>query len=457
MQHIHHAIGLGLLVGVAFASCKSDERPEPADNSIDNRRGNGGSSAATSDVQVEVTDAGSPDASQRVGCAAKVCRGPSSCVETNGVGICVCDEGYESVAVDGECVVDEDCIKLRLIEPGCRQRQGAEPAMAMLFDVATCAGTTVKPEVLGNVDTAFAVLENGAKLGDESFAAILERDVESYVVIAIDLSTSVADDSARLLPLREHLKELVRDLEPGPGESAVHVELITFGRSVIPAMAFSDDFAAIVSKLDQIFADRDAFVTDPNGTNLNGAINQGTRDLEDTLKQYLLTTGGGVVATGTVLSVTDGNDNSGVRLDARAARYNLISVGISSDVNYKELTRVGPQGSFLAPEPSDWEASFADVARRVAEYPKRSYLLAYCSPQVAGTYSVAVTWANGDAQANATCGIDAADFGVGQVCNGAFMTGYCADPDLECAGFLACGACTGSDAGSPETGWEFSK
>jgi hypothetical protein len=165
--------------------------------------------------------------------------------------------------------------------------------------------------------------------------------------------------------------------------------------------------------------------------------------------------GGGVVATGTVLSITDGNDNSGVRLESRFARYNLISVGISGEVDNKELTRLGPQGSFLAPLPADWQASFENVAQRVAEYPRRSYLLGYCSPAVTGQQTISVTWANGTANADAECQVNATQFGQGQACNGDFITGYCTDPDRDCAGFLACGTCAVGDAAVPEKDWDY--
>jgi hypothetical protein len=310
--------------------------------------------------------------------------------------------------------------------------------------------------VLGNVSTAFEVLENGTRLGAESYATVLERDVESYVVIALDMSTSVTDGRSADLPaLRDHLRALVRDLEPGAGESPVYVELIPFGRSAIVALPFSSDFDAITDTIDDIFANPVDYVPEPNGTNLNGAINQGTADLEAVLSDVTEDKGGGILATGTVLSITDGSDNSGVKLESRASRFNLISVGISGDVNNKELTRVGAQGSFLAPAPADWQASFENVARRVAEYPGRSYLLGYCSPASAGRQTISVTWANGTAKSDATCQVDAADFGTGQACSGEFIAGYCTNPPHGCGGFLACGACADTDAGPFQPGWEF--
>jgi von Willebrand factor type A domain-containing protein len=444
---------MAALGAFAFASCKSEETPDAVEpqggNTITGGSSGSGGVGTTPDAGSSGGTGGTSGAPQN--CDEMPCSGPSTCVLTNGVPECVCDEGYTKVS--NECVVDEECVKLRLIEPKCRQLDGVEPSVAMLFDVATCAGTTVKPEVLGNVSSAFAVLENGTKLGQESYATVLERDVESYVVIAIDLSTSVTERTADLPALREHLKALVRDLEPGVGESPVYVQLIPFGRSTVPALQqFSADFDLIADKIDDIFDDPSSYVPEPNGTNLNGVINKGVQALEDKFKDVLGNTRGGVVSTGTVLSITDGDDNSGVKLVDRAARYNLISVGISDDVDNKELTRVGAQGSFLAPTPADWQASFEAVAQRVAEYPRRSYMLAYCSPALDSQQTIAVTWANGTAKTDATCKVDANDFGEGIACNAAFLAGYCTDPVRSCGGFLACGPCT-TDAGDPVQDW----
>ena len=455
MRHIRLVLSMVALGAFAFAACSNETRPKQIETG-GGESGNGGVGGSNGGVADSGTtegnagSAGSAGSDSTDGCATKQCRGPATCVEADGVAECVCDEGYKNVS--DECVIDEECVRLRLIEPECRQLEEAEPAVAMLFDVATCAGTTVKPEVLGDVSSAFVVLENGQRLGSESFATVFERDVRSFVVIAIDLSTSVTERAADLPVLREQLKALVRDLEPGVGESPVSVQLIPFGRSTQIALAFSADFDAVSDKIDAIFDDPETYVPDPNGTNLNGAINVGVEALEAARKALLDANRGGSVATGTVLSITDGDDNSGVELDRKAARYNLISVGISGEVDNKELTRVGAQGSFLAPTPADWQASFEAVAQRVAEYPRRSYLLAYCSPAVDGQQTIAVTWANGTANADATCKVDAEDFGVGSACNGAFMAGYCTNPDRSCGGFLACGTCS-ADAGTTEKDW----
>lgn len=387
-------------------------------------------------------------------CGQIVCRGAGKCVVTDDVAECVCDDGY--VLEADECIVDETCIRLRTLENGCRQRIGTEPALGVFFGIETCAGTSVLPEVLGDVNQAFKTIENGMDLDDESYAAVLERDVESFVAISLDLSGTRASDQALLVPLITDLKRMVQALEPGADDPPVSVALIVFGRTVHQTLEFTSDFSAVAAALDAIQADPAGAIDDPGGTNLNGAVNFGVAALETALEARYAATLGAVPAMGTLVTITDGRDNAGVRLEAIGSYLNLISIGISSNIDDRELTRVGPQGSFLAPEQTDWSQAFDRVAARVNEYPSRAYLLGYCSPAVDGRHEVAVTLAARPTRSNATCSFDAADFGVGAgVCNADFINNYCVN--RTCGSFLACGECLGATEQAADDIWLFSR
>lgn len=456
-SYLRHGLCLGLVALLLLPTCKGAQRAPTLTGDVDlgtgGTRGPGSAGAAGSGGAT----GGGPDGGADMvanNCGELVCRGAGKCVVTNEVAACVCDDGY--VLTEGECIVDETCIRLRTLENGCRQRIDTEPALGVFFGIETCAGTSVLPEVLGDVNQAFKTIENGSDLDDESYAAVLKRDVESFVAISLDLSGTRASDQALLVPLITDLKRMVQALEPDPGGPLVSVALLVFGRTVHLTLDFTSDFGAVAAKLDEIQADPAGAIDDPGGTNLNGAVNRAVDEIERALDARYAATLGAVVAMGTLVTITDGRDNAGVRLDAIGKYLNLISIGISSNIDDQELTRVGPQGSFLAPEQTDWAQAFDRVAARVNEYPSRAYLLGYCSPAVDGNHQVAVTLAARETRSDATCSFSADDFGVGLgVCNADFINNYCAS--RTCGSFLACGVCPGDPTmQATDDRWTFS-
>jgi von Willebrand factor type A domain len=457
------AIALGLVL-TAFVTCKSEERApqlsgDRTNTPMGGTAGRGGSSSDEPDASV-AAGAGGTEGGGIVNCGEVICRGAGKCMlDEEGEPTCVCDDGY-TLAMSGECVVDEECIKLRAIEEGCRQRTGSEPAIALAFNMETCAGTTVRPDVIGDITRAFKVLEDDNDIGDESYATVFDRDVESWVVIAIDMSSSVVGSGA-LADVISSLRDMVASLAPAEGEPPVRIQIMPFARSVSVAREFTEDLGTVDATLQYLGDYPELAVAEPDGTNLNGVINAGVGFLETVLAGRVETTGGAVVATGTLVTITDGRDTGGVRLEAIPDRINVISVGISSNINDAELTRIGPQGSFLAPTSADRDVAFATVAQRVKDYPQRAYLLAYCSPAVAGTHAVQATLANLDARLSATCEFNAMKFGTGSPCNQNFIQSYCSEVSHGCGKFLACDpACTGlnpyADAGVISDDWEFS-
>jgi hypothetical protein len=237
------------------------------------------------------------------------------------------------------------------------------------------------------------------------------------------------------------------------------MELLAFGRSLHVKTEFTSTLSEVSDALADMLESPDTAVDEPDGTNLNGVINLALENLDNAITSQIEVNRGAVISTGTLIVITDGRDTGGVRLANIAPRFNVISIGVSGNINDDELTRVGPQGSFLAPEQPDRVEAFDAVAQRVKEYPERAYLLAYCSPAVAGNHEVLATLANREAHASAGCGFNASDFGSGSACNQAFIETYCDEPIHACGAFLACAPpckLPPADAGPARDDWAFS-
>ncbi len=383
-------------------------------------------------------------------CGDVVCTGFGHCeIGEDGLPYCACDPGYV-VDESGEvCIVDESCVQLRFLEDRCRQVVNGAPAVSLFFAVDFCAGTAVLPAKIDELGLTFTVLENGNDVEDnvESFATVIPKPVESYVDLVIDVSESITG-SQDLAALVEQLRALVTSLAPEPGASDVYVSIHVFGRESAEYVPFTRDLGAVDAALAAIVADPAAVVLQAgggDGTDLFDGLELGInrtqriRDLRDGV------TWGGVLSTGTVVVVTDGNDSSGGTLDqglVDRTTNNVISIGISADVDDQVLQAIGRDGSFLAPSPEDWPAAFAEITRRVQEYPQRSYLLAYCSSTTEGSPNVEISIDGATEVAKtAVCQFDADVFGSGSVftCDASYFAGECG-PDT-CGGLTACGAC----------------
>jgi len=363
---------------------------------------------------------------------------------------CACDDGYVLDAEGSECLVDRSCIELRYLEDRCRQMVNQAPAVSLFFALDFCSGTAVTPDWVETLDLEMVVLdEKGVNILDnvEAEAAVINKDVESFVTIMLDMSDSVAENED-LPALMLALRETVAALEPAPGEPDVAVSLYVFGRFVEELEPFTRDLSIIDASLEAIQNDpvATAALVNGNGTSLYEAVEVGIRRTQRIRDLRAAVTWDGVLSTGTVVVITDGNDTSNGSLDNNLVTETLnqlISIGISDDVDDEDLNAIGRDGSFLAPTPDDWENAFAEVATRVDEYPDRAYLLAYCSAATEGdpVVSVTVEGPGVTVREQAACNFDADAFGTSpmDICDGSLFENECLGQ--ECGGLTACGAC----------------
>jgi hypothetical protein len=382
-------------------------------------------------------------------CGGILCAGAGSCEVIGGQETCVCDPGY--ALIDGVCEIDVNCVELRFLEPNCRQYLGGPSAVGIFFGLQFCSGDPILPDQREALGLEFVVLENGVDIEEnvESIAQVIPREVENDLHLVIDVSDSITQ-SQNLPTLIASLRALVDGVRPGPGEPEVRVAISVFGRSVQTYQEFTTDLDRVDAALAAIEADPSVAVdlVNGSGTSLFDATKYGIRKTEQFALLRRNSHEDGVLGTGTVVIVTDGNDSSNAMLDLaliNSTFTQVISVGISTEITDEDLGRIGRDGSFLAPLPEDWGVVFGQIAERVKNYPKRSYLLTYCSSATSGSPEVAVS-VRGSAtalvvQKQAVCRFNASAFSRDPTvrCNQATFDDECTN--AECGGLTACGSC----------------
>ena len=213
----------------------------------------------------------------------------------------------------------------------------------------------------------FAVLENESDILEnaESYHAVIPKPVESYISIVLDVSKSVIGDesdgtppSVDLSALIGSLRTLVASMKPDAGEPRVAVAIYVFGRDVAPYVPFTEDFADLDQKLAAIEKDH-SFLPDSigiYGSDLYKAVSIGLNATQRIRDLRAAVSWDGILSTGTVVAITDGNDQSGGQLTDLTKQINnslnqVISTGISDDVDDDILNAIGQDGSYLAPTP----------------------------------------------------------------------------------------------------------
>ncbi|TPV95079.1 MAG: VWA domain-containing protein [Myxococcales bacterium FL481] len=335
----------------------------------------------------------------------------------------------------------------------CRQVVNGAPAVAVYFSVEFCAGVPITPEKMGELGASIKVIENGGHDvtdDEEAHATIISKSVESYVHIVLDVSKSFTEGGEELGLVIPEVRNFVQELASSPA-GEVYLALSVFGRGVAEFHPFTADLNAVDGALAEIEADPGAAASlvGGDGSSLYLAVERGILETERMREFRAAVTSDGVLTTGAVLVITDGRDNSGGELNTAlidGTQNNVISLGVGYEIDDNYLDPIGRDGSFLAPEPEDWQMAFAEISQRVEDYPRRSYLLGYCSAGVVGEQEVTVDLAFDSADPfivkTASCVYDANLFAPDPApeCNGAFFESEeCAT--RACGGLSACGGC----------------
>jgi hypothetical protein len=479
-----YAVGLAVALGVAGCGGDDGGNPPPLTGGTDPVTLSAGSQSTS--AATETTGATEPTGGPQTqgetqqdtedgptNCDELQCSGPGSCLTgEDGVVYCACDEGYRLDTDESTCIVDETCIQVRFLEDHCRQFVGNRPpAVSLFFGLDFCAGTAVTPEKFDELGISFVINENDTDVGKnpESSITLVPITVENYINVVIDVSESLTKDAEFLPELVDGLQGLVDTVEPQEGEPDVYMAVYVFARGVAEFVPFTRDLDTVRSALEVIRNDPDSVIEIAGGgmgTDLFAATKEGIentqriRDLRDAV------TWGGVLSTGTVIVITDGKDASNGMLDTQLVDTTVnqtISVGLGLDIDDEQLRAIGRDGNFLAPTGADLADAFDRINTRVEEYPRRSYMLGYCSSTTEGTPTVEVTVQGGALTqvSSAVCQFDADLFSTQAFeCNDDTFLNEC--NAQECGGLTGCGACaddqccTGGSCAAP-TGVDLTK
>ncbi len=165
---------------------------------------------------------------------------------------------------------------------------------------------------------------------------------------------------------------------------------------------------------------------DPS-TNLHGAVMLGLEELEEALEKDKRP-----LKFGTLVVFTDGTDRAGrvtrdemlEQLGGEAyGNYEVYAIGVGAELEEKQLSEIGRDGTEMAGDPGQVRESFERIAAKIEAHTKRFYLLAYCTPARKGTHTVRVEAVTRDAKGRKNgsgsleYSFDATDFGPPPKCD----------------------------------------
>jgi hypothetical protein len=183
---------------------------------------------------------------------------------------------------------------------------------------------------------------------------------------------------------------------------------------------------------------------DPSSSNVYGAVIEGVHKLDRALTLRQSVNELGVLTTGTLIVVSDGDDRASLRTSAevdatvQGTSSNVITVGLGDVANYPKLTTIGRDGSFSAPEPSQLREAFQQIATRIRSQRDSLYLVGYCSPKRTGAFETRVG-IRGFNFNQPTCPYNATRFTPS--CGPESFVRDTACAGVECGGVIGCGEC----------------
>jgi hypothetical protein len=289
-------------------------------------------------------------------------------------------------------------LKLNLVDASVQQPSN----VCLYFTVDTAKGEPVP----GMTAEQFNIYEDGKLISTyESKQTILNPEVATvrYTLLLLDMSGSVVESGQ--VPLVE---EAAGAFLSNVGEQE-QVAIFAFdGRAEIVPVA---EFGARSGQLESRTARLSSWKTDDPSTNLNGAIVEAARLIQQEMQASEVP-----LRFGNLVVFTDGTDRAHRATSSDALRaigdagLSIYVIGLGGEVDQKEMQRLGRDGFVHAADKEAVVAAFENVAARIQGLASRFYLLSYCSPSRAGRHKLQVEAVVGEERGKAAYEFDAEGF-----------------------------------------------
>jgi uncharacterized protein YegL len=289
-------------------------------------------------------------------------------------------------------------LKLKLVDASVQKPSN----VCVYFTVDTAEGEPVP----GMTADQFNIYEDGKLISTyESKQTILNPEVATirYTLLLLDMSGSVVESGQ--VPLVE---EAAGAFLSNVGEQE-QVAIYAFdGRAEIQPIA---EFGSRAQKLENRTARMSSWKTEDPSTNLNGAIIEATKVIQEEMDTAEVP-----LRFGNLVVFTDGTDRAHRATSSEALRavkdahLNIYVIGLGGEVDQDEMKKLGRDGFVHATDKEAVVQAFEKVAARIEGLASRFYLLSYCSPARAGNHKLQVEAVVGEERGKLDYQFDATDF-----------------------------------------------